>query len=264
MLPKFLRPLHPHRLLLRSRLRHLRGTCQGKRCFIMGNGPSLNLMDLNRLEGEDVWGLNKCHLLFDRISWRPRHMVGIDRVVIPDMRETLIGLMQSLPKTNFYFPAIFYDKGVLPAGRNVFYFKDREPGVNGTPAFSSDAADCLAKTRTVTLAALQLAVYLGYDPIYLIGCDTSYSVGATVKHEGEGTLLSTRDDDENHFSPGYFGAGARWRDPRPEAMLENYAEAAARCRALGVQVFNATAGGKLESFPRVVYNGLFHDPASGV
>jgi hypothetical protein len=167
-------------------------------------------------------------------------------------------MCRNLPNTLFFVPLYFVETGLLPVRKNMVLFRDAEPepeaGLEGN--FSSDAATCVYKTKTVAIAALQLAAYLGFNPIYLIGCDTNYTVPETVEREGE-VLKSTKDDDQNHFAPNYFGKEALWRNPRPEAMLENYALAAKAAEKLGVKVFNATVGGKLEAFPRVEFGSLF-------
>lgn len=223
----------------------------------MGNGPSLNQMDLELLKNESVWGLNKCNLLFDRVSWRPKFHVGVDRVVVPDMKEDLLEMSRTLPETLFFVPLFFVETGALPVRKNMVLFRDAEPEGNGVEGnFSADAATCVYKTKTVAIAALQLAVFLGFNPIYLIGCDTNYTVPETVERDGE-VLKSTKDDDPNHFAPNYFGKEALWRNPRPEAMLENWAIAAKAAEKLGVKVLNATVGGKLEAFPRVEFGSLF-------
>jgi hypothetical protein len=40
-------------------------------------------------------------------------------------------------------------------------------------------------------------------------------------------------------------------------MIMHYEKAKEVCDALGIKVFNATVGGKLEVFPRVNYKDLF-------
>ena len=46
---------------------------------------------------------------------------------------------------------------------------------------------------------IQLAEYLGCNPAYLIGVDLSYSVSKSV--ERLGAVLTSTEDDENHFDP---------------------------------------------------------------
>ena len=55
----------------------------------MGNGPSLNKMDLSLFKSEYVWASNRAYLLFDRIKWRPSYYVAVDKRVIPDNYEEI-------------------------------------------------------------------------------------------------------------------------------------------------------------------------------
>lgn len=96
-----------------SRLEALRGMYRGQRCFLMGNGPSLNNMDLDLLENEIVWGSNRCYLLFDRIRWRPRFYTAVDTLVVPDNMREINQLSKELPDSLFFYPVEFHYEGIL-------------------------------------------------------------------------------------------------------------------------------------------------------
>ena len=253
----------PNVRTLSARLGALRGAYRGKRCVIMGSGPSLNHMDLECLRGEYVWGVNKCYLLFDRLSWRPAFYVAVDRRVVPDISSQLMELVHGLGDTRFFFPVHFRFDGMLASGSNVYWYVERlgSPGDGSCVGFTDDAARWVSPVRTVTVAALQLAVHLGFNPIYLIGCDTSYAVGSSVRRDVDDPdrLTSTVDDDFNHFDPSYFGAGSQWHEPHVERMIEHYTLSKRACDALGVEVLDATVGGKLTVFPKVDYETVFRD-----
>lgn len=252
-------------------LHALQGEYQGNRCFIMGNGPSLNRTPLDKLEGEFVWGVNRCYLLFDRIQWRPSFYVAVDSLVVPDIVDEINLLSQECTQTALFFPIRYYLDGILKDRENIVWFREvsMEPFKNPNGYFSLNAARYVRTSNTVTITALQLAVYLGFNPIYLIGCDTDYSIPEGVEARGEavdpGTgewivgyeLLSATDNDPNHFDPRYFGRGSKWHAPNVRGMQFGYRVAKQVCDAQGIKVFNATTGGKLEVFPRVHYDGLF-------
>lgn len=246
---------------LSQRLRTLQGRFSGHRCFIMGNGPSLNLMDLELFNQEYVWASNKCYLLFDRISWRPSFYVAIDTRVVPDTAAEINHLVRTLPHTKSFFPVRFREQRILHSGDNVYWYRQVSLNENNLPddMFTRNASEWVSGARTVTVAALQLAVYLGFNPIYLIGCDTSYSVSSTVRTEGDNPdlLISVEDNDMNHFDPRYFGSGSRYHEPHVDRMIFHYEQAKKVCDSLGVNIFNATVGGNLEVFPRVNYVDLF-------
>jgi hypothetical protein len=144
--------------------------------------------------------------------------------------------------------------------KNVYWFDIKPANESNLPfgVFSSNPSKSIPSyIATVTVVMLQIAVFLGFNPIYLIGCDTDYVIPSTVLREGPDGLISTSDDDLNHFTPSYFGKGSKWHDPHVDRMHWHYAQAKQACDILGVQVYNATLGGKLEAFPRVNFLDLF-------
>ena len=244
-----------------QRLRSLQGRYSGQRCFIMGSGPSLNQMDLELFKQDYVWAVNKCYLLFDRISWRPAFYVAVDTRVVPDIAAEINHLICNLPQTTFFFPVKFRELWMLRSGANVYWYREVVQDETNLPngMFTRDASESVSGVRTVTIAALQLAVYLGFNPIYLVGCDTSYSMPSTVQFERDGPtkLISSEDDDPSHFDPRYFGRGSKWHQPHVDKMIFHYQQARLVCESFGVSVYNATVGGNLEVFPRVNYTELF-------
>lgn len=222
---------------LEERLLGLKGRWAGQRCFIMGNGPSLNRMDLGLLEREQVWGANRCFLLFDRVGWRPTFYTAMDPLAIQNSRQRINQMIHELPETRFFFPITACHNGWVEAADNVYFYRE-EPRAG----FSLDAARGLAQVRTVTAASLQLAAFLGFHPIYLIGCDLSYGATATAA---------------DHFHPAYLDGGGSWRVPDVAGMREDYRAARRVLDSTGVAIYNATLGGQLEEFPRVRYASLF-------
>ncbi len=243
-----------------ARMEKLRGSYSGNRCFLVGNGPSLNEMDLDLFKEEYTWCSNRCNLFFERISWRPTFYTAVDVRVVPDIADEIAGMIEELPLTMFFLPALFSLNPNLKSASNLYWYNEKalrqDLGAEGM--FSKNAAAYVYSVRSVTIAALQLAVFLGFNPIYLIGCDTSYNVPASARKEDEDgeKLISTEDDDLNHFDSAYFGKGRKWHDPHPDMMIYHYSQAKLICDEMGVKVYNATVGGKLEVFPRVDYGDV--------
>lgn len=248
---------------------------KGERCFIVGNGPSLNLMDLSKLAGQTVFASNGVDLLFDRIDWRPTYYACVDSRVLPDRADAVKAMLQANPDMTGFFPNRLTDHGGKDAPRdtrgligvlpNAVFFSERpnDPtrGVEGMFAF--DLNDGLVQPYTVTITLMQLAAWMGFAEIVLIGCDTDYVVPVSVRQDGPSVeggkllLTSTADDDPNHFDPRYFGKDRQWHQPQVGKMIQHYQYAAQALASKGVRVVNATVGGKLEVFDRVDYGGLF-------
>jgi Protein of unknown function DUF115 len=248
---------------------------RGHRCFVMGNGPSLNEMDLSKLDREMVFACNGAFLLFNRIDWRPAFYTCVDTRVLRDRAADIKAMLDSHPEMIAFFPARiqlhdgsgreFDTRTIIPPAKNRHYFNEVSSSLKNPPGsmFSLDANDRVVQPYTVAITMLQLAAYMGFDPIYLIGCDTNYVIQDTYKQEGQeiggvGLLLtSTSDNDVNHFDPTYFGKGREFHNPQVDKMLEHHDWAYKALSRADIQVRNATVGGRLETYPRVDFNSLF-------
>ena len=77
-----------------QRLRELRGRYEGRRCFVMGNGPSLLQCDLNRLANEVTIVSNAHYLIWDQLTYIPTFLAVEDRLVAEDRAHELRALTE--------------------------------------------------------------------------------------------------------------------------------------------------------------------------
>jgi hypothetical protein len=216
---------------------------RGQRCFIIGNGPSLSQTDLSRLRDEYTFGLNRVYLLFPELGFRTTFLVAINRLVLEQVGHEILDfpgplfvpwsarsyLTKSLP-VNLYFVLI----GCVPA------------------SFHGDVRGPLWSGATVTFVALQLAFYMGFQRVILIGVDHSFTTQGPAHTE-----VTSHGDDPNHFHPDYFGKGFRWQLPDLETSEAAYRLARSAYATAGREVLDATVDGKLQVFPKVDYGSLF-------
>lgn len=232
-----------------------------KRAFIIGNGPSLNDTDLSLLKDEVTFCVNGFFLKMPELGWEPTFYLVEDHLVAEDRAEAINALTGPIK----LFPA--YLAYCIDPAEDVVFFNHRPR--KSYPLgfdFTSDAASITYTGCTVTFTAMQLAHWLGFEEIYLIGVDASYSIPEDVEQSdqyGVG-VLDMGSDDPNHFHPDYFGKGYRWHDPQVDKMLEAYSEARSYADAAGRPIYNATVGGELEVFQRVDFKGLFPAETSPV
>lgn len=218
----------------------------GEPCWIIGNGPSLNKMDLSFLNGKVSIGVNSIFLGFEKFGFVPPYYTLEDPYVAEDNADAINGL--GGPMVKFYPRDLDY---CLTDRDNVCWinFVRDYRGEMTFPEFSTDCAEAVYWGSTVTYLSMQLAYYMGCNPVYLIGVDFDYQVPDYIEND---TVLS-REDDVNHFHPDYFGVGKRWHHPH----LEKVAVAYEYCRdfyaANNREIYNAGVGGKLEIFPRIDY-----------
>lgn len=217
-----------------------------KNVVIVANGPSLNRTPLLELSKNfDMIAMNRINLIYDRTEWRP------DFYFMVDMN------MQNTP--GYYFDSIMahYDtpKYLWDAMRDG---TAQFPGVGDIPKtvwiprcqkhhyYMYNNVDKRVKhwhlpeicTGIGGLSAMmQIAVLMGYEAIYLVGCDLGYKA----------------DGKANHFDPEYT------QDSRDRAKFDNeamiYLHEMAK-RNSPIPIYNATSGGNLEVHKRVAVRDL--------
>jgi hypothetical protein len=232
---------------------------RGKRCFIIGNGPSLNEHDLSLLEGEYTFGVNSFYYKTRETGFVPFFYVVEDSSVMKENIEEI----RAYDAPFKFFPTNY--KSLHPKQPNTFFFRmnrsfyEKSSPNYVVPRFSTDASDVLYCGQSVTYINLQLAYFMGFEEVYLIGMDFSYVIPES--HARTGDVLLSDTDDPNHFHKDYFGKGKTWKDPKLDRVALNYKMAKATYEATGRRIFNATVGGSLEVFDRVDYYSLFGDKA---
>lgn len=241
--------------IYRPRLRALREQFRGcKRCFLIGNGPSLNETDLEVLKHEVTFAVNGFFLKSKDLEWTPTFYLIEDHLVAED-RAPWVNAFNGPIKL---FPA--YLGYAFPQSADTIFYnhRPRKSFPHGFD-FSLEADKVTYTGCTVTFSMLQLAAYLGFEEIYLIGVDATYSIPSDAQ-DGEAYsvgVLDMKSDDPNHFDPDYFGKGFRWHDPQVDKMIEAYQEANRALEGTGQTIYNATIGGALEVFERRNFYSLF-------
>jgi 6-hydroxymethylpterin diphosphokinase MptE-like len=226
----------------------LRDVCRGKRAFIIGNGPSLNKTDLRLLKNEITIGCNGLFFLFDEMGFPPTYYTVEDTLVAEDRAD----IINKIRGTTKVFPQDL--RYCLKEDEDTVFinFLRRYPGF---PRLTQRFETHVYWGGTVTLLNLQLAWYLGVREVYLIGIDHTYQPPAGAD-EQKGTVIKSHSNDVNHFHPDYFGPGYRYHDPKVERMEQAYEEAKRFFENRGGVIYNATAGGRLEVFPRVSFEAV--------
>lgn len=226
---------------------------RGERVFIIGNGPSLNKCDLSLLGNEYSFGVNS---IFLKDGFMPTYYVVEDTFVAEDRHKEIHALRGT---TKFFGNYLRY---CIPESPETVWMNVRADYGNypNFPNFSKNAARELWVGGTVIYLCLQLAYFMGFSEVDLIGIDHSYTIptDAEISNVREtGADILSNSGDPNHFHPDYFGKGYRWHDPKVDRMERAYVRALQAFGADGRIIRNATVGGKLEVFERVNYKDLF-------
>lgn len=219
-------------------LKKYKGIHNGEICFLIGNGPSLTAKDLDIISDNRIKsvGCNRIYKIFGKTKWRPTYYIVSDNMVWDDEKD-------NLPNESKYLIRKSYNNQL--SGINLdaqLYYTEFENYYPGYPTFSDDMTKGIYGGRTVMFSMLQIAVYMGFKEIYLLGVDFSWGEDGRDTHfckdymNDELVKDTMCNKDEVHHA--YIAA-------------KNYAD------SHGIKIYNATRGGYLEVFERVNFDEIF-------
>jgi hypothetical protein len=200
---------------------------------IIGNGPSLNQTDLGLLAGERTFGLNRIYLMAERLGKPPDFHVVVNALVVEQCADDLVQVPSPLFTT-------WPNRRALQVHPDAVFLQ-RVVG----PLFSLDPRRGIWEGATVTYVAMQLAYFMGFTEVLLVGVDHSFSTQGPA-HK----VVTSQGADPNHFDPAYFGRGFRWQLPDLETSEIAYRLARRAFEADGRRIVDCTVGGALTVFPK--------------
>ncbi|MFR5411812.1 MAG: 6-hydroxymethylpterin diphosphokinase MptE-like protein [Enterocloster bolteae] len=223
-------------------IKKLRGAMKGKTCFIVGTGPSLRISDLDVLKKNKAicFSMNGIVMALGETEWRPDYYVVSDPKACEAYEKEIVQGNIKYKFISDMMPA-FWEKE-----RDEHYFKfhlTRETLIDGLPLFSDEIERQVYEGYTVTYSCLQIAFYMGFTKIYLLGIDFNYSADMKAP--------------ENHFISGYQKQGQQVGIWAKDETYGAYLSARQEAEKRNIKIYNATRGGKLEVFERVNFDGLF-------
>lgn len=208
----------------------LKNKYKNQRCFILGNGPSLNKVDLSKLSGEILFGTNRISLMYEQGLPKVDFHVVADAVWWKNHNDEL---KINKPKCLFLRNNVI-DRCNISPDQYDFSFKIHNDPLNRSIR-EFDFSVGSHKGGTVVIDCIQLAAFMGFSQIYLLGTDCSY---AEKRHA-------------------YQEPDVNWRPMAINTVLKSYDVVRYILDKSSVQIFNAGPGGKLEAFKRIDFNTLF-------
>lgn len=234
------------RLCQANELSKFQGIHKNERCVVVATGPSLSVNDLDKLKksGIKTFGVNNVYKCFDKTKWRPDYYVVSDcnclsiygeEIMQSDLKNLfLLNQLDNIIRDDVYRYQLWLDVGH-----------------SGLLHFSSDVTQGAYSNYsggTVVYVCLQIAIYMGFSEIYLIGADCSYD------YNGKHHFIDNYYDDNDNYQLRKFNYSG--------VFLE-YQSAKYYAEQHGIKIYNATRGGKLEIFERVDLDGLFYGNQNG-
>lgn len=233
------------------RLASLRSIYTGQRCFLIGNGPSLKAEDLTRLHeaGEITFGFNRIYNIFDQTPWRPTFYISQDEKMLGGCAD----MVSNLALGQKFIPVqLRWWHNIQIANATEFNIIGQASEDPQQFCFSDDIAKGIYNSSTCMYTAAQIAAYMGFSEIYLIGVDHNFR----ISQNNAGQII-VDNSVKDYFSDKYNQDKENLYIPNTERSTLTYVAMKKHCDARGIQVYNATRGGKLEVFPRIDFDSLF-------
>lgn len=234
-----------------KRLSSLYNSHKGEKCFVIGNGPSLKVEDLNEIckKGFATFATNRIFKVFEKTKWRPTYYVSEDILLMRDAQK----IIKDMDVRKRFIPINlkWYEDVDIP-NADYFYIEYNEP-MKETYGLSTNIPHCIRCRGTVTTTCLQLAIYMGFSEIYLLGVDHNFA----KMFDKDGNVIIDHSI-KNHFVDDY-DKGIIDQGFHVDEATEAYMDIERLSKKIGTFcVYNATRGGKLEVFERVDLDSILY------
>ena len=225
---------------------------KGERCFIMGNGPSLKAMDLDTLIHEYTFGSNMIYKIFDQTGWRPTFHCTIDMICARELAAEYKENISSPLFTNYSVYNILEEKP-----KDIIYVRNyRMTPYRPSKQFLSYYYPSEA---TVTSFIIELAIFMGFKEIYLLGVDCTNAFGSNGHFISSYLPQEIIDKDIKRINKELdkeqqsVDAAAQFSIDKSIYAYSRLEESSCKC---GVKIYNATRGGNLEVYERVDFDTI--------
>ncbi|MBU2685799.1 MAG: hypothetical protein KKF27_21370 [Gammaproteobacteria bacterium] len=219
-------------------IRDLEGAFSGP-AWLVGNGPSLAQFPLDFLDTTYSFATGRIARIFSDTTWRPLFYIAVSTdVVRPGVIQD--DIYEAMRQADLSFVCDEWLARIRCVGDFVpIKCKHGSPDARledfDDTWFSRHPDRWVSKFGSSMFVALQLAPWMGFNPLYLIGFDLDY------KPAGSG----------NHFVPGYTINPDEWdAEGENEAQQRTHQVAYSCLFGMGVEVYNCTNGGELDVYPR--------------
>ena len=235
---------HPSAKINKEKINKFKNLHKGNRCFIIANGPSLTKTKLEKLQSEITFGMNRIYLNFETSPFRPTYYLTANELIL----EQFANEISELPMPKF----LNWNRRKLYTfdDSNTCFLKSK---LVVNDFFQTDLTQPMVVGASVTFAALQLAYYMGFQQVILIGLDHNYAEKGTPNQ----TETRTQEKDASHFHPQYFPKGIKWQLPDLQRSEYDFAIARQIYEQDGREILDATIGGKSHVFKKVEFSSLF-------
>jgi len=238
------------------RLKKFKNLHQGvKRCFVIGNGPSIKQQNLTLLRNEYTFATNffVLHEDFEEINLKYLCLSNPKFWRKGTLPSSVLQVLHEHPELITFFEhtflAVNQRQRLLDRKRCYYVYLDyKHPVFEGH--VSLDPARRTHHGHTVIIdLCLPLAYYMGFEEVYLLGCDCDYGLDEAPDYS-KAYFYPIQEQEAAPDSASYLTD--RW----VRNVFNSYSTIKKTFETHDRKIYNATHGGKLEVFPRVNFEDV--------
>ena len=177
-------------------IQSLKNTKTGKTAYILGNGPSLNSLNISKLMALDSFWCNKAYKMEERgIDFHPKYYFLNDAIIIQQDPQKVLNINAGIKFLGPEATNLFKIMAPNACSNIATFHPIWKPGMyEGEENFSFDPASYIFDGGTIVAAAIQFAFYMGYTRILVGGVDLDYDqpyfYGSTHKQKSTSVFLN--------------------------------------------------------------------------
>lgn len=243
----------------------------GERCFVLGNGPSLNSIDLELLRNETVFTVNSFYKVTGADKVRTKYHFLLDSAYF-DMRtdlrvnkEILRELFENTSKICDEFFVPFAAKDYIKKNGFDKYLKFNYIYTD-TPYLSSDCEEmdllgAFPSFTTVVQHAIAVAICMGFSEIYVAGIDSTLVLAMlndkitwNVFEGVHAYSSSTEDNNVREYATKNKTVDILFDQ---YILFRGYSYLSDYCKRKGIKLYNCSDVSLVDSIEKMKFNDIF-------
>lgn len=218
----------------KKKIKNIKNKYKGKRCILAGTAPSINQLDLGLVKNDFFFTVNRGYLLAERLGKSPDAIMFADSRAFQEYGQEALNKNWKYVFLNCELPTIL--------GENIYYYEQWKYPYIYEGFFQKNCENPIYGGHTVILEALQMACYMGFSEIIIIGVD----------------LISQKN--QTHFFKAPIVESSRsyrLTNKNSEKMIRSFEFVSSFINKENIKIYNAGIGGELNCFPRKKWSSLF-------
>ncbi len=220
--------------------------------YIIGNGPSLNKIEIKKLKDKDTISFNRAFIAYNDWGFYPKYYMVADVVVLENIKEDVKELIKSSPIEKFLLPV--WSKSFFGNDEKIIYLNFTNSWLFNRRIWGRNF-NRLSIIANVGATAVPILKILGYKNFIVLGTDCNY-IEDNIKNvdieynpdEKSGRRIvfkSSGNSDPNHFRPDYFGKGTEYSKPQQMNHYKGWEFIAKRMKRKNLNIILCSPGSKL-------------------